>query len=104
MLQAYADQATLSTEALARPRLGDTAGAIAYLERRADQALHGVPNWRTYNDMSPTGQFALAQAKVYRTAYPTMDQAVNWYLRDVPPLPPSQMSASLKKLAEGRAR
>lgn len=98
MARAYCDQATLSTEALARLRLGDTAGAIAYLENRADRALHGVPNWRTFNDMSPAGRFALSQAKIYRRAFPTTDAAVNWYLRDVPPLPPAQMSASLKQL------
>lgn len=98
-MRAYASQATLSTEALARLRVGDTQGAITYLERRADQALHGVPNWRTFDDVPSDGQFALAQAKVYRSAYPTKDTAVNWYLRDVPPLPMNQRSASLKKLS-----
>lgn len=99
LLTNYADRATICTEALARLRVGDTAGAIAYLEEHADRALHGVPNWRRYQDVPETGQVALSQAKVYRSAYPTKDQAVNWYLRDVPPLSTDQMSDSLKKLA-----
>ena len=103
-MRAYADRATLLTEAAARLRAGDTPGAIAYLEQHADQALHGVPNWRKFDDVPPAGQFALAQAKVYRSAYPTKDAAVNWYLRDVPPLPMKQRSTSLKKLsANGKA-
>lgn len=99
LLRNYADRASLSIEALARLRAGDTPGAIAYLEQSADQALHGVPNWRKFEDVPPAGQFALAQAKAYRSAFPTKDAAVNWYLRDVPPLPMKQRSASLKKLS-----
>jgi hypothetical protein len=98
LLANYADRATICTEALARLRVGDTAGAITYLEEQADRALHGVPNWRSYRDLPEAGQVALSQAKVYRSAYPTKDQAVNWYLRDVP-LSTDQMSDSLKKVA-----
>src|SRR5262245_32168232 len=82
LLTNYADRATICTEALARLRVGDTAGAIVYLEEQADRALHGVPNWQSYQDLPETGQVALSRAKVYRSAYPTTDQAVNWYLRD----------------------
>jgi hypothetical protein len=89
----------ICTEALARLRIGDTLGAIQYLDQEAISALQGVPNWQSFDAVAEAGQRALSQAKTYRSFFPTDDEAINWYLRDAPLLPENQMSMSFKSLA-----